>query len=421
MIPSIGLGVFGGVGLLLLAVIDGLFTQNAGPAIVRSVSIGWPFAAVCGALLFVTVSASVKRMNERFDLSFKDTGKNDYFYEADLNETLLSVGSFVVVLSAGTACMFAVVTFVSWWWLVTIIALGGLCGVFHGWFLYFRRVQIRIKTEVKRKFEDPESMKVYVTSLELEHGFFQTYFQQFAYGAIIFFTAGVVGYYLNYGQTTGVNDQSIVNASIMIAWFIAGLFYGIFIPIQKHMEFVRGTIGKLVFVRVWVFGYGSLIWDTTGMTCLERREGELRGWHRDWTHLSHHRFGAPTCNLEAGGKVKGVFLKLDPRTWRQDLERLREREGTKTEKVEMNLEGFPGETHFWTMGRNSEKFLETKGLEGTDLYKALAWRARRISKKGPDGKTAEEYAYAVHEFDPQDKVTRIYVDELKKLSTDSKQ
>jgi hypothetical protein len=58
-----------------------------------------------------------------------------------------------------------------------IIALGSLCGVFHGWFLYFRRAQKRIRTEVERKFEDPESITVYVKSLELEHGFFQTYSQ----------------------------------------------------------------------------------------------------------------------------------------------------------------------------------------------------------------------------------------------------
>jgi hypothetical protein len=69
------LSVFGGVGLSLLVVIDGLFAQNAGPVIVKSASSGWPFAAVCGALLFATVFASVARMNERFERSFKDTGE----------------------------------------------------------------------------------------------------------------------------------------------------------------------------------------------------------------------------------------------------------------------------------------------------------------------------------------------------------
>ena len=167
---------------------------------------------------------------------------------------------------------------------------------------------------------------------------------------------------------------------------------------------------------VWVFGDGSLIWYKSGIDFIEEKIGELPGWHRDWRRISKARGGAPTCSLQSGGRVKGVFLKLDPRTIRLDLETIREREGRKTERVIKDVKGITGEVHFWTMGDNLSKYNDTKDKNGMELYRALARRANRISKRGKDGKTAVEYALAVHEFDPEDKITKTYVDEIKKLS-----
>jgi len=168
---------------------------------------------------------------------------------------------------------------------------------------------------------------------------------------------------------------------------------------------------------VWAFGYGSLIWNRESIEYVEEKTGYLLGWHRDWTFISEkRRHGAPTCNLQPGGRVKGVFLRLDPRTFTVSLKALRKREGKQTENIAENLYGFPGETHFWTMGRNLEKFYETSGLQGLKLYRFLADIAKKIPEKGPDGKTAEEYAFAVYEFDPEDAITRTYVEELRKPS-----
>lgn len=66
---------------------------------------------------------------------------------------------------------------------------------------------------------------------------------------------------------------------------------------------------------VWAFGYGSLIWNRESIEYVEEKTGYLFGWHRDWTFISEkRRHGAPTCNLQPGGRVKGVLLRLDPRT-----------------------------------------------------------------------------------------------------------
>ncbi len=168
-------------------------------------------------------------------------------------------------------------------------------------------------------------------------------------------------------------------------------------------------------ISVWVFGYGSLIWDHSEIPSIEERDGWLEGWHRDWTMISmKRRHGAPTCNLQPGGKVKGKFFKLAPKKQEATLADLREREGRSEEVV--HLDAFDGEVHFWTMVRNLEKHYDTNGLEGQELYQFIAKIAHGITLKGPDNKTATEYAFAVHAFDPDDKITKMYVDEIFKLS-----
>lgn len=68
------------------------------------------------------------------------------------------------------------------------------------------------------------------------------------------------------------------------------------------------------------------------------------------------------------------------------------------------------------MKNNLAKYEDTKGLTGIRLYEALAKRAKSILIAGPDGKTPEEYALEVHKFDPNDEITKMYVNELQKLS-----
>jgi glutathione-specific gamma-glutamylcyclotransferase len=65
---------------------------------------------------------------------------------------------------------------------------------------------------------------------------------------------------------------------------------------------------------VWVFAYGSLIWNPTIHT-VERRCADLRGYHRRfclWTHLGR---GTPDCPglmlaLEPGGSCRGVAYRI---------------------------------------------------------------------------------------------------------------
>jgi len=165
---------------------------------------------------------------------------------------------------------------------------------------------------------------------------------------------------------------------------------------------------------IWIFGYGSLIWFPEIMAA-ERREEILHGWHREWTWISKSRYGGPTCSLKKRGKVKGVFLRLKQVTQDDDLEKIRSRELRRSEVVLENVKGITGKVLLWKEDNNLVCFEDTRALKNLQLYQALVRRAINISKKGRDGKTPVEYAFAVHQFDPDDKKTSMYVKEIKKL------
>lgn len=155
----------------------------------------------------------------------------------------------------------------------------------------------------------------------------------------------------------------------------------------------------------WVFGYGSLIWGTGKVKPVERREGILSGWHRDWTWISSLRHGAPTCSLQPQGEVKGVFYRLNPDNVDRDLEEFRRRERRDTEQMIRDLPEPEAVTYFWTMGSNLDRFPELSGLGRDQLTKALAERAKLVSEPGNDGIMATDYITKVHAFDPDDPIT----------------
>ena len=149
--------------------------------------------------------------------------------------------------------------------------------------------------------------------------------------------------------------------------------------------------------RLWVTDLG-----TGAVATVERREGILPGWHRAWTWISSRRHGAPTCSLERGGQVRGVFLRLNPETANEDLDEVRRRENRKTEETIADTPVAGAITYFWTMGNNLGRFREFDGLCGSRLAQALAERARSITTAGEDGVLPPDYIRKVHDFDPND-------------------
>lgn len=84
---------------------------------------------------------------------------------------------------------------------------------------------------------------------------------------------------------------------------------------ERHESILAMLDGSRVPARdVWVFGYGSLIWNPA-FHHAERRLGTLHGWHRRfclWTPLGR---GTPECpglvlGLDRGGACRGVAFRV---------------------------------------------------------------------------------------------------------------
>ena len=83
---------------------------------------------------------------------------------------------------------------------------------------------------------------------------------------------------------------------------------------------------------MWVFGYGSLIWDP-GFPVAERQLARLSGWHRSFCMRSIHHRGSETApglvlalDEAPGATCAGVAFRVAPGAEAETLTALRERE-----------------------------------------------------------------------------------------------
>lgn len=81
---------------------------------------------------------------------------------------------------------------------------------------------------------------------------------------------------------------------------------------------------------MWVFGYGSLMWDP-GFPHLESRTSLLRGYHRAFCIYSLRYRGTPECpglvlGLDRGGSCRGIAYRVDATLRHEVLAYLWERE-----------------------------------------------------------------------------------------------
>jgi cation transport protein ChaC len=84
---------------------------------------------------------------------------------------------------------------------------------------------------------------------------------------------------------------------------------------------------------IWVFAYGSLMWDP-GFAHKAREPAYLRGYHRAFCVGSHEYRGTPerpglVLGLVRGGSCRGLAFRVDRRRARATLDYLEEREKPK--------------------------------------------------------------------------------------------
>jgi cation transport protein ChaC len=94
---------------------------------------------------------------------------------------------------------------------------------------------------------------------------------------------------------------------------------------------------------LWVFGYGSLIWDP-GFPVAERRLGRVTGWHRSFCMRSiHHRGTAESPGLvlaldrAEGASCSGVAFRVAAGAEASTVEALRARELVSSAYLETRL------------------------------------------------------------------------------------
>ena len=83
---------------------------------------------------------------------------------------------------------------------------------------------------------------------------------------------------------------------------------------------------------LWVFGYGSLIWNP-GFAFAKAEVARLPGWHRSFCMTSVHYRGTATApglvlalDRAADGHCDGLAFAVDPTAWHETLAYLRDRE-----------------------------------------------------------------------------------------------
>jgi cation transport protein ChaC len=94
---------------------------------------------------------------------------------------------------------------------------------------------------------------------------------------------------------------------------------------------------------MWVFGYGSLIWDP-GFPVAESHVARLPGWHRSFCMRSIHHRGTPEApglvlalDRAAGAHCDGVAFRVAPGAEEATLAALRERELVSSAYLETRL------------------------------------------------------------------------------------
>jgi cation transport protein ChaC len=107
---------------------------------------------------------------------------------------------------------------------------------------------------------------------------------------------------------------------------------------MTHVQTGRTSGGDL-----WVFGYGSLLWNP-GFPVAEARVARLDGWHRSFCMSSVHHRGTPerpglvlALDRAEGAHCDGLAFRVEARYAAQTVDYLRERELISSAYLETRL------------------------------------------------------------------------------------
>lgn len=148
--------------------------------------------------------------------------------------------------------------------------------------------------------------------------------------------------------------------------------------------------------RIWVFGYGSLIWNPA-FHFSERRTARIFGYHRQYCLWSHAGRGSPQrpglmLGLESGGSCHGVAYRIAPELVASELDVLWRREmnsyAYRAQWVSAHTAGGIEHAIAFVVNRAHERYIGD--LDGATMVRYLANGA------GPLGSCCEYLFDTVH-------------------------
>jgi len=159
-----------------------------------------------------------------------------------------------------------------------------------------------------------------------------------------------------------------------------------------HDAIVAGLMADAPAGDVWVFAYGSLIWNP-GFDFVERRGALVRGWHRSfclgwdmWYRGCPPRPGLMLA-LDRGGSCKGLAFRLPPDAVAKNLGALSRREVLilphpfPPRWIEINCEGGPLRAITFVIDRKSNSYLGSRSSEEVaDILSVAAGRAGSMAE-----------------------------------------
>ncbi len=147
---------------------------------------------------------------------------------------------------------------------------------------------------------------------------------------------------------------------------------------------------------VWVFAYGSLIWNPA-FHFVERRLGRIWGYHRRfclWTYLGRGTLDCPglMLGLDRGGSCQGLFYRIEARAVEEELTLIWRREMITAAYVPTWVEGRTPAGSLralaFTINRQHQRYAGK--LDEARVVEALA------SAEGPIGRCCE-YLFNTHD------------------------
>lgn len=147
----------------------------------------------------------------------------------------------------------------------------------------------------------------------------------------------------------------------------------------RERDRVRTAMGD----EIWVFGYGSLIWNPA-FHFTEKRTGRIHGWHRRFCLETPLGRGSPEApglvlGLDRGGSCQGVAFRIDSEVATHELDIIFRREMVSdaylARLVRVHTEDGPVRAATFVINRESPRYCPETDLDTTagKIARAEGW------------------------------------------------